>query len=229
MRWLVPAFLSPPSIHSISGRDHFGCVVGKVSNGRHAVRCLLFGSFRAGVEFDPLGCWLGCPSLRWEPAASNPVCRQRGGSVLRDNQHLMTRVFGWFLFRHQLRRDLFPVTDPAPSGPLRSVVCVWRAGLLMLAAPSYFGPAAGKFVHAPPSGNNFVKGRDQSEGRGIIGRLALIYVFSPSFVALYQTFQPLGVAGGQNEPALAGLNWESSQLQAVNSILIWSSSRSSLM
>jgi POT family proton-dependent oligopeptide transporter len=138
-----------------------------------------------------------------------------------DNQHLMTRVFGWFYFAINFGASISQFAIPLLLDRYGPHVAFGVPGLLMVAATMIFWAGRRKFVHAPPSGNSIVKDAISREGRGIIARLALLYIFFAVFWSLYyQTLSAWVLQADNMNRHWLGYDWASSQLQAINSILI---------
>jgi POT family proton-dependent oligopeptide transporter len=103
------------------------------------------------------------------------------------NQHLLSRVFGWFYFSinagSAVSIYLCPILlNDSRFGPH------WAFGLpgvLMLMATICFWMGRKKFVHVPPTGFGFIREFFSAEGLGAIGRLFVVYLFVAVFWSLW--------------------------------------------
>lgn len=152
-----------------------------------------------------------------KPCVSSNVGDQFGAS----NQHLMTRVFGWFYFAINFGSFFSQFGIPVLLQDYGPHLAFGVPGLLMLAATIIFWMGRRKFVHVPPSGNSILRDAVSPEGRGIIGRLIGLYVLFAVFWSLYfQTTNAWVLQADKMDRHWLGHDWISSQLQAINSILI---------
>lgn len=141
-----------------------------------------------------------------------------------SNQHLLTKVYGWFYFSINLGAFISQVLTPkllneAGFGPS------WAfgvPGVLMGAATLAFWSGRNTFVHVPPAGPRHlfqeVIGR---EGLRVIARLASIYVLVAMFWALFdQTGSAWTLQAGSMDRRVFGVELMSSQIQAANPALV---------
>jgi POT family proton-dependent oligopeptide transporter len=163
---------------------------------------------------------IGIGSGGIKPCVSANVGDQFGES----NQHLLSKVFGWFYFSINAGSFIstiacpFLLADPR-YGP------AWAFGIpgvAMVIATIVFWAGRHRFVHIPPAGLGFLKQMFSREGLGALGRLALVYVFVAVFWSLWDQS-----SGGSwtLQAQRMDLNWFGMQLlpaqvQTANPILI---------
>jgi POT family proton-dependent oligopeptide transporter len=176
---------------------------------------LALNATRAGLFVGLSLIALGAGGIK--PCVSSNVGDQFGAA----NQHLMARVFGWFYFAINFGAFLSQLWIPVLLRDHGPHVAFGVPGILMLAATIVFWLGRRKFVHVPPGGSNLLQDAFSREGRGIIGRLAVLYIFFAVFWSLYyQTTSAWVLQADKMDRHWLGHDWISSQLQAINSILI---------
>ena len=173
-----------------------------------------------------------------KPCVSAHVGDQFGAS----NARFLPRVFSWFYFSINLGSAISTLLIPmilagtlpeffasiglSGLGQLveafKGSHCAFAVpGILMLVATIVFWMGRNKFVHIPPSGFQFVKDTFSRESLRIVGRLAILYIFIAMFWALFdQTSSSWVLQAEHMNRRFLGINWLSSQLQAVNPVLI---------
>ena len=78
-----------------------------------------------------------------------------------------------------------------------------------------------KFVHIPPGGKEFLRETFSSEGAGVALRVSIVFLFITVFWAIFdQTGSAWVLQAQKMDRILFGIEWEPSQIQAVNSILV---------
>ncbi len=153
-----------------------------------------------------------------KPCVSAHVGDQFGS----ENQHLLSRAFGWFYFAIN--------SGSAIAMALTSVLLVkygasWAFGVpavLMMIATIVFWLGRHKFAHIPPAGGSFFKENFNREGLGILARLAGIYVFIAVFWSLYDQHGGewvLQAARMDREVMLLG-TIQPGQVQVLNGVFI---------
>ena len=140
------------------------------------------------------------------------------------NNHLLSKVFGWFYF--SINAGSFVATllipwllvDPR-FGPS------WAFGIpgvAMFIATIFFWAGRKKFVHIPPAGMGFVKEMFSSEGLRVLRRLAGIYIFIAVFWSLWD--QSVGHAwtlqAERMDLSFLGLTLLPAQVNTANAIMI---------
>jgi POT family proton-dependent oligopeptide transporter len=155
-----------------------------------------------------------------KPCVSAHVGDQFGAG----NQHLLSRVFGWFYLSINLGSSVSTYLCPIllnhkGFGPHYAF---GLPGLLMLVATMVFWMGRKKFVHIPKGGLGFVREFFSGEGLSAIGRLLIVYLFVAVFWSLWDQS-----SGGEwtlqarsLDLHLLGLKLLPEQVQVANPLLI---------
>ena len=155
-----------------------------------------------------------------KPCVSANVGDQFGES----NQHLLSRVFGWFYFSINLGSSfsiwMCPILLRNPDyGPKYAF---GLPGVLMFIATLIFWLGRNKMVHIKPGGLGFLRDLKSKEGRSVLARVWMIYVFTMIFWALWDQS-----SGGEwtiqcqkLDLNFLGITFLPEQVQVVNGILI---------
>jgi POT family proton-dependent oligopeptide transporter len=155
-----------------------------------------------------------------KPCVSANVGDQFGKS----NQHLLSKMFGWFYF--SINAGSF----------IASLLCPWFLanpkygpgwafgvpGIMMVIATLFFWGGRKKMVHVPPGGLGYLKETFSRQGLITLGRIAMVYVFILVFWALW------GMSNGVEWSLQAekmdllwlGMNLIAAQVQTANPIFI---------
>ncbi|MGH9594792.1 MAG: MFS transporter, partial [Bryobacteraceae bacterium] len=146
---------------------------------------LSMNSTRLGLGIGLALIALGSGGIK--PCVSSNVGDQFGAS----NEHLMTRVFGWFYLAINIGAFFSQLWIPSllANPKLGPPVAFGVPGILMLLATLAFWSGRKKFVHIPPSGGGLLRDAVSKEGRQTIGRLAILYIFFAVFWSLYYQTQ----------------------------------------
>lgn len=152
-----------------------------------------------------------------KPCVSSNVGDQFGSS----NQHLVSRAFGWFYFAVNFGSffsiTLVPILLER-SGPK---LAFGVPAVLMLVATAIFYAGRRKFVHVPPKGKTFLRETFTRESMAAFGRLAILFAFVAVFWSLWdQSGGEWVLQAEKMNLRFAGITWLSSQIQAVNAIMI---------
>ncbi len=172
-----------------------------------------------------------------KPCVSAHVGDQFG----RRNQHLLSKVFGWFYFSINLGAFASTLLTPLLLKHLGPGFAFGLPGVLMLIATWVFWLGRRKFVHVPAGGFGAVKEAFSGDGMRAIRNLVPIYLFVAVFWSLFDQTGSAWVQQAENMdrhweivqwlPAQLGASrWLPdplqsvdllpSQIQAVNPILI---------
>ncbi|MBM76464.1 MAG: MFS transporter [Proteobacteria bacterium] len=152
-----------------------------------------------------------------KPCVSAHVGDQFGQS----NKHWLTQVFGWFYI--SINVGAFASTLLTPwllewYGPH------WAfgvPGVLMAVATVLFWMGRNVFIHIPPKGPSFWKETFSKEGLLALAKLFIIFLFVAVFWALFdQTGSSWVLQAEDMDRNFLGRKWLSSQIQAVNPIMI---------
>ena len=203
------------------------------------------GSVVLAVDHTRMGLTLGLTLIAIGSGGIKPcVSANVGDQFGPDNQHLLSRAFGWFYFSVNFGSFfsimLTPVLLAKPSGPIEWLpdfiaIPIYHfleryAGpmpafgvpaLLMLIATFVFWLGRYKFVHIPPKGKVFLAETFNRDGLAAIGRLAILFVFVAIFWSLWdQSGGEWVLQAEKMNLHFLGIDWFSSQIQAVNAIMI---------
>lgn len=138
-----------------------------------------------------------------------------------QNQHLLTRVFGWFYFSINLGAFVSTLLTPYLLRVYGHHVAFGVPGVLMGLATLIFWIGRNRFVHIPAGGDDFLRESFSKEGVSTIAKLLPIYAFVAIFWALYdQTASAWVLQAEKMDRRWLGYEWESSQIQAANPILV---------
>jgi POT family proton-dependent oligopeptide transporter len=152
-----------------------------------------------------------------KPCVSSHVGDQFGAR----NRHLLSKAFGWFYFSINSGSFLSILLVPwllQNQGPAAAFGV--PAGLMLLAA-FVFWLGRFKFAHIPPAGKAFLRETFSREGVVTLGRLGLVYAFVAIFWSLWDQSGGEWVTQAEKMNLhFAGINWLSSQIQALNAIMI---------
>jgi proton-dependent oligopeptide transporter, POT family len=152
-----------------------------------------------------------------KPCVSSNVGDQFGS----DNKHLISAAFGWFYFSVNFGSFFSILLVPwllKAHGP--GLAFGVPAGLMLLATVIFWS-GRHKFVHIPPGGKTFLRDTFNREGFVTIGRLAIIFAFVAIFWSLWdQSGSEWVLQAEKMDLRFLGITWLSSQIQAVNAIMI---------
>ena len=138
-----------------------------------------------------------------------------------QNQHLLSRVFGWFYFSINLGAFVSTLLTPLLLIWCGHEVAFGVPGVLMAVATVVFWMGRNRFVHIPPGGSAFIRETFLQGGWLTLVKLVPIYVFVAVFWSLYdQTGSAWVLQAEGMDRRWLGITWESSQIQAANPILI---------
>ena len=184
------------------------------------VYCL--GHFALALDSTRMGLLAGLSLIALGAGGIKPcVSSNVGDQFCAENQHLMTRVFGWFYFAINFGATFSQLLTPYLLKQYGASYAFGVPGLLMLLATVIFWAGRRRFVHAPPGGNSLLADAVSPEGKSTVARLVVLYVFFAVFWSLYfQTMSAWVLQADKMDRHWLGFDWESSQLQSLNSVLI---------
>ncbi len=146
------------------------------------------------------------------------------------NQHLLTKVFGWFYFSINLGATASTLLTPLLLQNYGPAWAFGVPGILMALATFVFWLGRNKFVHIPAGGNHFFQETFTPEGRQALLNLIPLFLFILMFWALFDQTASAWVLQAEKmnrtvfDFQLLGVSWRwealSSQLQALNPILV---------
>lgn len=152
-----------------------------------------------------------------KPCVSAHVGDQFG----RANQFLIPVVFSWFYFSINFGSTFSTLLTPVLRDRLGPSWAFGVPGVLMAVATFVFWLGRNKFVHVPPSGNEFFRRTFSPEGVRAIRNLIPLYIFVAMFWALFdQTASRWVLQAEHMNRNLFGIQLTSDQLQVANPILV---------
>ena len=153
-----------------------------------------------------------------KPCVSAHVGDQFG----KTNSFLLTKVFGWFYFSINMGAFISTLLTPWLLEWYGPHWAFGIPGVLMAIATVVFWMGRKVFIHVPPGGSQAFFGETFSrEGLAAIGKLSIIYIFVAVFWALFDQMGSSWVLQAEDmDRRWLGITWLSSQIQAVNPILI---------
>ena len=153
-----------------------------------------------------------------KPCVSAHVGDQFG----KTNSFLLTKVFGWFYFSINMGAFISTLLTPWLLEWYGPHWAFGIPGVLMAIATVVFWMGRKVFIHVPPGGSQAFFGETFSrEGLAAIGKLLIIYIFVAVFWALFDQMGSSWVLQAEDmDRRWLGITWLSSQIQAVNPILI---------
>ena len=154
-----------------------------------------------------------------KPCVSAHVGDQFGSS----NQHLLSRVFGWFYFSINFGAFFSTLLTPVLLDRYGPRLAFGVPAVLMFLATLVFWMGRYKFIHIPPAGMGFVRETFSKEGWKTIARLLPVFGFMPVFWSLYDQSSSRWILQAQQmDRYFPMFDWEilPSQTHAANPILV---------
>jgi len=147
-----------------------------------------FGHLALAIDDTRLGLFIGLLLIAIGSGGIKPcVSAHVGDQFGLGNQHLLSRVFGWFYLSINLGSSVSTYVCPVLLNDKKfgSHFAFALPGILMVVATIVFWMGRKKYVHIPPGGLGFVRELFSSEGLAAIGRLFLLYIFVAIFWSLW--------------------------------------------
>ena len=147
-----------------------------------------FGHLALAIDDTRLGLFIGLLLIAIGSGGIKPcVSAHVGDQFGLGNQHLLSRVYGWFYLSINLGSSVSTYICPIllNDKTFGSHFAFGLPGVLMALATIAFWMGRKKYVHIPPGGLGFVREFFSSEGLTAIGRLFLIYIFVAIFWSLW--------------------------------------------
>ena len=181
-----------------------------------------FGHLSLALDDTRLGLSIGLTLIAIGSGGIKPcVSANVGDQFGSSNQHLISKVYGWFYFSVNLGSFISMLLIPYVLERYSPNIAFGIPGLLMFVATWIFWLGRKKFVHIPPGGMGFVRETFSMRGLQSVAKLFSIYVFVAMFWALYDQTASAWVLQAKNmNRHWLGIEWLPSQIQAVNPILI---------
>lgn len=187
----------------------------------HGVLALL--EFPGLIPLEPRWVlWLGLALISVGAGGIKPcVSAHVGDQFGSQNQHLLSKVFGWFYFSINLGSTFSTLLTPWLLSEYGPGWAFGVPGVLMALATIVFWIGRKVFVHIPASGNQLFEETFQPEGRRAILNLIPLYFFVAMFWSLFdQTASTWVDQAKRMDRVVFGYEVLPSQLQAANPILV---------
>lgn len=198
----------------------------------------VFGKYRTIIAFSLLYCFgplvlaldqtrfglsLGLLLIALGSGGIKPcVSAHVGDQFGKGNQHLLSRVFGWFYFSINLGSFAAMLSIPVLLKHYGPKVAFGVPAVVMLVATGVFWMGRRVFVHIPPAGvKQFGRQVFTRENMDAVRRLIPVFLFVTVFWSLYDQSSSKWVLQAENmDRTVFGWTLESSQLQAINPMFI---------
>lgn len=180
------------------------------------------GSVALALDHTRLGLTVGLTLIALGSGGIKPcVSSHVGDQFGSDNQHLLSRAFGWFYFSVNFGSFFSILLIPWLLEHYGPMPAFGVPAVLMLLAAFVFWLGRFKFAHIPPTGKTFLRDTFSKEGLLTLGRIAIIYAFVAIFWSLWdQSGGEWVVQAEKMDLQFAGIHWLASQIQAINAIMI---------
>jgi POT family proton-dependent oligopeptide transporter len=180
------------------------------------------GHFALSLNDTRLGLVAGLTLIAIGSGGIKPcVSANVGDQFGQANAHLISRAFSWFYFSINCGSFVSFLLIPYLLAHGGSRVAFLVPGILMLIATVIFFRGRYQFAHIPPRGRAYWAEVFNPAGLRTIGRLAVIYVFVAVFWSLWdQSGGEWVLQANKMNLHFLGFEWLSSQVQAVNAIMI---------
>jgi POT family proton-dependent oligopeptide transporter len=184
------------------------------------VYCL--GHFALALDETRLGLSIGLSLIAVGAGGIKPcVSAHVGDQFGKTNAGLLNRAFSWFYLAINLGAAISTILTPVLLDKYGPWLAFGIPGVLMSIATFVFWMGRWKFIHIPPGGKKWVKETFSKEGRMILGKLSIVFLFVAMFWALFdQTGSTWVFQAREMDRTIFGVELLESQIQAVNPILI---------
>jgi POT family proton-dependent oligopeptide transporter len=136
------------------------------------------------------------------------------------NNHMMSKVFGWFYLSINLGAFLSTLLTPKLLKWYGPHVAFGVPGILMAIATVVFWMGRHRFVHIPPRGPDFIRETFAGDGWRSIVRLTPLYLFVAIFWCLFDQTASAWVLQARNMEQQFIIQWDESMMQAWNPLFI---------
>ena len=203
----------------------FGAILADAFLGKYKTIMLLsivycLGHFTLAIDSTRLGLVIGLGLIAVGAGGIKPcVSATVGDQFTAVNQHLISRVYGWFYFSINFGSAFATMWIPALLERHGPDVAFAVPGIFMALATIIFWFGRHRFVHVPPSGMAFIKDVFGPVGRQTMLKLASVYVFVAVFWSLWdQTASAWVIQAKKMNLHFLGKDWLPSQIQTANPI-----------
>ena len=144
-----------------------------------------------------------------------------GDQFDKTNEHLMSKVYGWFYFSINAGSVLSNIMIPILYAKYGASVAFGVPGILMALATLIFWLGRNNYIKVPPSGINFDLNK-MKEGLTAAGRVLVVFMFIPLFWALWdQSLSEWVLQAGKLDLNLwEGKSLLAGQVQVANPIFL---------
>ena len=180
------------------------------------------GFFALTADDTRLGLGVGLVLMAIGSGVIKPcVSANVGDQFGKTNQHLMSRIFGWFYFAINFGAAISMWYCPRLRVEYGPRIAFGVPALFMLLATIAFWMGRKKFVHVPAGGIGFVKECLSGEGLKALGRLCIIFLFVAMFWSLFDQSQSSWVLQATKmDLNVFGVELLPEQPQAFNPVLV---------
>ncbi|MFT6395338.1 MAG: POT family proton-dependent oligopeptide transporter [Bradymonadia bacterium] len=166
--------------------------------------------------------WMGLILIALGSGGIKPcVSAHVGDQFGPGNKQLLTKVFGWFYFSINTGAFLSTMLTPWLLEWYGPHYAFGIPGILMAIATFAFWKGRNVFVHIPPSGKRWFDETFSPVGLKAMAKVSVVFLFIAVFWALFdQTGSSWVLQAEDMDRYWLGRTWLSSQIQAVNPIMI---------
>lgn len=152
-----------------------------------------------------------------KPCVSSHV----GDQFNKNNQSLMTRIYGWFYFSINFGSTFSTLLTPVLLVELGAAWAFGVPGVLMAIATLVFWLGRNKYAHIPPAGRGFLRETFSKDGLlALLNLVPLLLLAAPFWCLFDQTASAWVLQADEMNRNFFGVELSSSQLQAANPILV---------
>lgn len=180
------------------------------------------GHFALAVNDTKYGLFLGLTLIALGSGGIKPcVASHVGDQFGKSNQNLISRAFSWYYLGINVGSATSSLLTPWLLEHHGPKIAFGVPGLFMLAATITFWLGRHKFIHIQPTGMSYIRDITGPDGRRVVTRLFLIYVFVAAFWSLFDQMGSTWVLQAQHmDKHILGIELLPSQIQAFNPFLI---------
>lgn len=183
-----------------------------------------FGHLALAIDETRTGLLIGLSLIAIGAGGIKPcVSAHVGDQFGSQNQHLLSRVFGWFYLSINMGAFISSLLIPVILDEYGPHYAFGLPGVLMLIATFLFWLGRNEFVHIPASGwEKFRTETFSKEGlQALLNLCVLFYVFLPVFWSLFdQTGSSWVLQGQKMNPMVGDYELSPAQIQALNPLFI---------
>jgi proton-dependent oligopeptide transporter, POT family len=180
------------------------------------------GHLALALDESRLGLTVGLSLIALGAGGIKPcVTAHVGDQFGSSNQHLLSKVFGWFYFAINIGAFISMLITPILLQKFGSHWAFALPGILMFFATIVFWMGRHRFVHIPPGGKKFIKETFSKNGFKSMAKIFSIYIFIAIFWSVYDQNSSAWVLQARAmDRNWLGIEWLPSQIQAINGILV---------